>query len=154
MLLSGRCGEMSFQSSLQLVERPDAFRGLGQLCSAWGTLFINWFAAAVSMASPTATACSHAGVGDPVGRPRAAATPRSPSPPWRRNSCRGGVLGPSPRIRLVDRDRRRVLPQEVGRYQNHPVQHGSRSPAGLSAHTRRLVGNPDLGGGQLSLPRE
>ncbi len=58
---------------------------------------------------------------------------------------------------LVDRDRRGVLPQEVGRYQNHQFstvlgdhRRGHRQPI------RRLVGrrsNPDLGGGQLGLPR-
>ncbi len=71
---------------------------------------------------------------------------------------RGGVLGPHlPVFGLVDRDRRRVLPQEVGRYQNHQFstvlgdhRRGHRQPI------RRLVGrrsNPDLGGGQLGLPR-
>ncbi len=48
-LLSGdRCGEMASRSSLSWSNGPDAFRGLGQLLSA-STLFINWFAAAVSM---------------------------------------------------------------------------------------------------------
>ncbi|AMC47977.1 PPE family protein PPE19 [Mycobacterium tuberculosis] len=47
-----------FPEFTQLVERPDAFVGWASCCSAWGTLFINWFAAAVSMASSTATACS------------------------------------------------------------------------------------------------
>lgn len=59
MLLSGdRCGEMAFQSSLSWSNGQMLFVGWASCCSAWGTLFINWFAAAVSMASSTATACS------------------------------------------------------------------------------------------------
>ncbi|CFH38994.1 Uncharacterised protein [Mycobacterium tuberculosis] len=64
MLLSGdRCGEMAFQSSLSWSNGQMLFVGWASCCSAWGTLFINWFAAAVSMASSTATACSRSPTG-------------------------------------------------------------------------------------------
>ncbi|CKU86455.1 Uncharacterised protein [Mycobacterium tuberculosis] len=58
-LLSGdRCGETAVHSPPSLEEGTTPCAGWASCCSAWGTLFINWFAAAVSMASSTATACS------------------------------------------------------------------------------------------------
>ncbi|CKN64938.1 Uncharacterised protein [Mycobacterium tuberculosis] len=58
-LLSGdRCGETAVHSPPSLEEGTTPCAGWASCCRAWGTLFINWFAAAVSMASSTATACS------------------------------------------------------------------------------------------------
>ncbi len=57
--LSGdRCGETAVHSPPSLEEGTTPCAGWASCCSAWGTLFINWFAAAVSEASSTATACS------------------------------------------------------------------------------------------------
>ncbi|SGF71102.1 PE family protein [Mycobacterium tuberculosis] len=51
-LLSGdRCGETAVHSPPSLEEGTTPCAGWASCCSAWGTLFINWFAAAVSMAN-------------------------------------------------------------------------------------------------------
>ncbi|COW75956.1 Uncharacterised protein [Mycobacterium tuberculosis] len=58
LLIGDRCGETVFHRPPSLEEGVVPCVGWASCCSAWGTLFINWFAAAVSEASSTATACS------------------------------------------------------------------------------------------------
>ncbi|WP_435673748.1 PE/PPE C-terminal domain-containing protein [Mycobacterium tuberculosis] len=58
LLIGDRCGETVFHRPPSLEEGVVPCVGWASCCSAWGTLFINWFAAAVSEASSTAAACS------------------------------------------------------------------------------------------------
>ncbi|SGC54820.1 Uncharacterised protein [Mycobacterium tuberculosis] len=149
-----------FPEFTQLVERPDAFRGLGQLLQRLGHIVHQLVrrGGVDGLLDRDGLLKEPAGVGDQWGvleRQQRLGRRRR-----RRGVAkhRGGVLGPHLAVfGLVDRDRRGVLPQEVGRYQNHQFstvlgdhRRGHRQPI------RRLVGrrsNPDLGGGQLGLPR-
>ncbi|CKT20351.1 Uncharacterised protein [Mycobacterium tuberculosis] len=160
-LLSGdRCGETAVHSPPSLEEGTTPCAGWASCCSAWGHIVHQLVrrGGVDGLLDRDGLLKEPAGVGDQWG-----VLERQQRLGRRRR--RGGVaihrlrvLAPHLAVcGLIGLDRRRVLPQEVGRGQRHQFgtvlgdhRRGHRQPI------RRLVGrrsNPDLGGGQLGLPR-